>query len=208
MQYYALLSLHRPLGRSVKLEVPRYCIYTTLAAQTQYKCVINKAQGKIMKFYTRCVDTRDSATRNVLLYLQKKCLPSDKPCDVLHGHWWIVYTDTDIPVAFAGMARSSQWLDAGYLCRAGVTPDYTGNGLQKRLIRVRIAKAKKLNWNWVVTDTTANPASSNSLISQGFRLYEPSVPWAYKHSLYWRLNISKDAHRAVQRSRGKKVKAS
>jgi hypothetical protein len=29
MQYFALLSLHRPLGRSVKLEVPRYRIYTS-----------------------------------------------------------------------------------------------------------------------------------------------------------------------------------
>ena len=181
-----------------------YYVNSTNAIYMRYK---SSLWGTIMKFHTRYVDTRDAAIRNVLLYLQKKCLPSDKPCNVMHGHWWIVYTDSGIPVAFAGMTRSSNWLDAGYLCRAGVTPDYTGNGLQKRLIRVRIAKAKKLNWRWLITDTTSNPASSNSLISQGFRLYEPTVPWAYKYSLYWRLNISKDKPRALQRSRSKKAKA-
>jgi GNAT superfamily N-acetyltransferase len=144
-----------------------------------------------MKFHTRQVDTRNPTIRNVLLHLQKKCLPADKPHNVMHGHWWIVYTCSGIPVAFAGMSRSSNWLDAGYLCRAGVVPEYTGNGLQKKLIRARIAKAKKLRWSWLITDTTANPASGNNLMSQGFRLYEPAVPWAYKHSLYWRLNISR-----------------
>lgn len=161
-----------------------------------------------MKFHIRYVDTRNASIRNVLLYLQKKCLPSDKPCPVDHGHWWIAYTETDIPVGFAGLVRSSRWWDTGYLCRAGVVPNYTGNGIQKKLIRVRVLKAKKLNWNWLITDTTANPASSNSLISEGFKLYEPSMPWAYKYSLYWRLNISKDVTHAVQRSRKTEAKAS
>lgn len=159
-----------------------------------------------MRFYIRYVDTNDIAIRNVLLYLQKNCLPADKPCDVDHGHWWIAYTENNLPVGFAGLVPSQRWGDAGYLCRAGVVYEHTGNGIQKKLIRARVHKAKRLNWNWLITDTTANPASSNSLISEGFRLYEPSAPWGYKHSLYWRKNISKDVANALQRPRKTKTK--
>ena len=146
-----------------------------------------------------------SESHTLLAYLQKKCLPYDRVYPTDSGHWWVVYTQTGIPVGFAGMRRSYQWGDAGYLCRAGVLPEYQGHGLQKRLIDVRIRKAKALNWAWLITDTTDNPASANSLISKGFKLYEPSVPWGYKHSLYWRLQIGGQSS-AVQGPRHKKAK--
>jgi hypothetical protein len=38
MQYFVPLSLHRPLGRSVKLGVPRYCIYTLYLVMVQGVC--------------------------------------------------------------------------------------------------------------------------------------------------------------------------
>jgi GNAT superfamily N-acetyltransferase len=160
-----------------------------------------------MKFSIRQVDLRVPAMQTVLLYLQKKCLPADTPYDTTSGHWWVAYTETDIPIGFAGLVRSHSWYDCGYLCRAGVLEAYTGHGVQRKLIDVRERKARKLNWNWLITDTTANPASSNSLINAGFKLYEPTVPWAFKHSLYWRKNISRTPY-AVQRSRSKKAKAS
>lgn len=161
-----------------------------------------------MKFTVKQVDLRVQANQTVLLYLQKKCLPSDVPYDTTSGHWWIAYTETDIPVGFAGLTRSKNWYDCGYLCRAGVLEAYTGHGLQRKLIAVRERKARSLNWNWLITDTTANPASSNSLINAGFKLYEPSMPWGYKNSLYWRKNISSSRSHAVQRSRKAKAKAS
>jgi GNAT superfamily N-acetyltransferase len=164
-------------------------------------------KGHVMKFTVKQVDIRIQANQTVLLYLQKKCLPADVPYDTRSGHWWIAYTDTDIPVGFAGLVRSHHWYDCGYLCRAGVLEAYTGNGIQRKLIHVRERKAKSLNWNWLITDTTTNPASSNSLINAGFKLYEPTIPWAYKHSLYWRKNISRAPY-ALQRSRSKKAKAS
>jgi GNAT superfamily N-acetyltransferase len=158
-----------------------------------------------MKFTIKYLDLRKPENKTVLIYLQKKCLPHDKPYSVDHGHWWVAYAEDGKPVGFAGLTRSSQWLNAGYMCRAGVLPDYQGHGLQKRLIQVRIRKAKTLNWEWLLTDTTDNPASSNSLIAMGFKLYEPTVPWGFKNSLYWRLNIGKNGD-AVQRPRGKKAK--
>jgi GNAT superfamily N-acetyltransferase len=144
-----------------------------------------------MKFNIRYVDIRKPEICTAIIHLQKQCLPFDRVYKPDHGHWWIVYTETGAPVGFAGLRRSYQWGDAGYLCRAGVLAQYQGHGLQKRLIDVRIRKAKSLNWAWLLTDTTDNPASANSLIAKGFRLYEPALPWAYKNSLYWRLDISR-----------------
>jgi ribosomal protein S18 acetylase RimI-like enzyme len=154
-----------------------------------------------MKFKILQMDLRKSEDRTLLMYLQSKCLPYDKPMDVDRGHWWVAYTEEGKPVAFAGLIRSQQWSNAGYMCRAGVLEKYQGYGLQKRLIRARIKKARSLNWEWLITDTTDNPASSNSLISMGFKIYEPKVPWANKNSLYWRLNVFEGKKRAAQRQR-------
>jgi GNAT superfamily N-acetyltransferase len=123
-----------------------------------------------------------------LIWLQMTCLPSDIPLDVSEGYWWIA-KDGDKLAGFAGIIPSIRWLDTMYLCRAGVVSAYRGQGLQKKLIQVRVNKAKKLGYKWLITDTTDNPASSNSLISNGFKLFEPSKPWAFPNSLYFRLRL-------------------
>jgi hypothetical protein len=51
-------------------------------------------------------------------------------------------------------------------------------------------QAKKLGWNWLITDTHDNAPSSNNLIATGFRLYNPTCPWAFKDSLYWRKRLT------------------
>jgi GNAT superfamily N-acetyltransferase len=147
-----------------------------------------------MKITIRKVDPRNAEIAATLRYLQKECLPSDVPYPTERGHWWIVYADNVLPIGFAGLVRSSSWYDCGYLCRAGVLNKYQGQGIQKRLISVRARHAKKLGWNWVITDTHCNPPSSNSLISSGFRLYNPTKPWGLKNALYWRKRLN-----AVQR---------
>jgi GNAT superfamily N-acetyltransferase len=152
-----------------------------------------------MKFKISAVDIRAPENRTLLTYLQYKCLPYDTPMEIDRGHWWIAYTEDDKPVAFAGLVRSHQWVNAGYMCRAGVLKNYQGHGLQKRLIQARVRKSRSLNWEWLVTDTTDNPASSNSLISMGFKLYQPNNPWANENSLYWRLNVFESKKRASQR---------
>jgi GNAT superfamily N-acetyltransferase len=156
-----------------------------------------------MKFTIRKVDIKNPSNQTVLLYLQKKILPQDAPYKPDRGHWWVAYAEDGKPVAFAGLVRSIVWNDTGYLCRAGVLDGYTGNGLQKRLISVRMRQAKKLGWNWLITDTTENPASSNSLISMGFKLYEPSTPWSFKNALYWKLKLEQNALQKPKRSKKK-----
>ena len=156
-----------------------------------------------MKITVKKVDPRSYEIANTLRHLQKECLPNDEPYPINKGHWWIAYVDDVIPVAFAGLVRSSSWYDCGYLCRAGVLDKYTGNGIQKRLIKAREQYAKRLGWNWLITDTHQNPASSNSLIASGFRLYNPTHPWGLKNALYWRKRLN-----AVQRPSSKKAKTS
>lgn len=124
--------------------------------------------------------------------LQRAVLPGDEPHPTDTGVWWLVY-DGDKAVAFAGMVPSKRWALTMYLCRAGVAESHRGQGLQKRLIGVRERAAKALGVRWLITDTTANPASSNSLIARGFRLYEPSAPWGPKAALYWRKKLEGNA---------------
>jgi GNAT superfamily N-acetyltransferase len=77
-------------------------------------------------------------------------------------------------VAYAGLKQSSQWLDAGYLNRCGVSFDHRGHGLQRRLLRCRERRARRNGWRYCITDTTDNLASANSLIKAGSTLYRPS----------------------------------
>lgn len=111
-----------------------------------------------------------------LVSLHKATFPSDTEPEWAAGAWWVV-KDGQLPVAFAGITPSVHWRDVFYLVRAGVMPEYRGLGLQRRLIRVRAAYARRAKANWLVTSTYHNMHSANSLIACGFRLYEPEVPW-------------------------------
>jgi GNAT superfamily N-acetyltransferase len=146
-----------------------------------------------MKFMIKKADLRNPSIVTLICYLQKKTLPSDTVFKPDRGHWWIAYAEDGKPVAFAGLVRSIKWSDAGYLCRAGVLDGFNGHGLQKRLILVRIKQARKLGWSYVITDTTDNPASANSLINAGFKIYSPRSPWSLKNAIYWRYKVYKDA---------------
>ena len=148
-----------------------------------------------MKYRIAPADTHQRKVVQLLVFLQKVCLPEDSVYKVTdQGHWYIAYTQAGEAVGFAGIVPSSRWSDTMYLCRAGVVPAHRGQGLQKRLIRARIRKAKAAGMNWVITDTTENPASANSLIATGFKLFEPSEPWGFKTALYWKHRIHHAAH--------------
>ncbi len=104
------------------------------------------------------------------------------------GFWWIVYHGKE-PVGFAGLVPSQQRVDAGYMIRAGVVPKHRGRGLQKRLIRVREAKARRLGWTSLVSDTMENIRSANNLIRHGFKLYNPIFAYSFDTALYWEKRI-------------------
>ena len=133
---------------------------------------------------------RSEDDHEALQFLQALILPHDKPLKTGLGAWWLVEDVGGEPVAFAGIKPSLQWLDTMYLCRAGVIPELRGHGLQKSLIAVRERYARRMGMAWLISDTTDNPASANSLASRGFRMFEPSRPWGgSKRTLYWRKRI-------------------
>jgi GNAT superfamily N-acetyltransferase len=134
------------------------------------------------------VDIRKESVQARLLALQKICLPYDQSYDTNFGCWWIAVKD-DCDIGFAGLIRTVSWTDCGYLCRSGVVPASRGQGLQKKFIRARIKQAKKLGWKWLVSDTTDNPASANSLIACGFKIFQPTKPWGFKNTIYWRMKL-------------------
>lgn len=102
-----------------------------------------------------------------------------------HGHWWLAF-QAGRPVAFAGVVPSTHVHNAGYFSRVGVLKRHCGRALQLRLMRAMEARARHNGWNCVVSDTTDNLASANNFIRAGYRLYLPTVPWAWPNTLYWR----------------------
>ncbi len=106
------------------------------------------------------------------------------------GFWWLVYDEYySLPIGYANLRRSHKWADCGFLARAGLLPEARGHGVQKRLIRARIAKARRIGWSYLITNTYRNPASVNSLIACGFKAYIPTYKWAGADAQYWRRKI-------------------
>lgn len=105
--------------------------------------------------------------------------------DTNYGHHWVVYNGAD-PVGFACLVMSTLASDVGYLKRAGVMPVARGYGLQRKLIAVREAQARRNGWSRMITDTTFNNVqSSNNLIRAGYHLFEPGFRWGFNTGLYW-----------------------
>lgn len=120
--------------------------------------------------------------------MQKACLPYDDPVFPSDGVWWIGYDDKQ-PAAFCLLAPSARWADTAYLARSGVLYYWRGQGLQKRMIRIRERCARGNGYKWIISDTTDNPPSANSLARMGYQMFEPTKPWATDTSLYWRKRL-------------------
>lgn len=121
-----------------------------------------------------------------MLAIHDACYGRDlTPPDPYTGWWWAVW-DGDEPVAFAQMiADSEDPTETIYLSRDAVLPAYRGQGMQKRLIAIRLAFARRLGFKFAVTDTYhENLASLNSYIANGFKAYDPKYPWGGKGELY------------------------
>lgn len=145
-----------------------------------------------MHYCIREVDGCDPDTAAIIARLHLSVFPGEVPVNTSRGYWWLAWNgDNDRPIAFAGLWPSVRFANAGYLCRAGVACTHRGNGLQRRLIRARERKARSLGWRWLMTDTVPyNPASANSLIHCGYRLYVPAQPWCVNGAIYWRRNLN------------------
>lgn len=119
--------------------------------------------------------------------LDKMCFPYDPPYKKAGAVWWIV-RDEGETVAFAGLRDLGD--GTGFLCRVGVVKGHRGRRLQRRLIKVRLAEARRMGLTHLVTYTSpCNLASANSLVHEGFSLYAPANPYAMAHALYFLMEL-------------------
>ena len=92
--------------------------------------------------------------------------------------WWLAHAGDEI-VGFC----SAVWRPAhGYvfLSSSGVAPAFRGVGLQRRMIGVRLAWARRVYGAYAITYALRNnhPSIAN-LIRCGFRFWEPPESWAW-----------------------------
>lgn len=134
----------------------------------------------------RMVDGTEEEAAYVLGDLHRLTFLNSAPIpDFDWGQWWLACRG-DKPIGFAGMVPSTHARKSGYFCRVGILKPHCGRGLQLRLMRALEAQARRNGWDYVVSDTTDNPASANNFIKAGYRLYQPESPWAWANTLYWR----------------------
>lgn len=98
----------------------------------------------------------------------------------LNRDWWVVVSGNKI-IAYCGCGFTEG------LCifvRAWVHKDYRGQGLQKKMIKLRIKSA--YDCHMAITYTSIdNYPSVNSLISQGFKFYSPEYAYGGREMLYF-----------------------
>lgn len=142
-------------------------------------------------FRIRKVSMDHAGVRENLAAMHDVCFPGFDQVEPW-GDWWFVYEHTSPnPVAFAGLWKSQRTEGAGYLSRAGVMPGARGHGLQRRLIKVREAEARKKRWTVLFSDTfPGNAASLNNLFACGFRAFVPSELWCGGDWIYLRKIIA------------------
>lgn len=134
--------------------------------------------------------TLDDDNEGYLTDLHEASFPDCEPYLLPDADYWLA-KDGD---KFAGFCvlRCSVTEKVAYLARSGVLKPWQGQGLQRKLIKVRVAWAKKKRMRALVTETIDNPISANNLIEEGFRAYKPAIPWndyAADKVSYWRLEL-------------------
>lgn len=112
--------------------------------------------------------------------LDAETFPGDDPVGTDCAAWWIAW-DGDTPAGFAG-ARAHE--GGVFLVRCGVSSEYRGAGVQRRLIRARCKWAKGRGVVYTYT-LPQNHRSANNLIACGFRAYRPQYQWAGSEVCYW-----------------------
>ena len=139
----------------------------------------------------RRVDGSHPTTANLIRGLQLVCLPSDEVYPIQDSLWWIA-TVQGCVAGFGGLKILKLEPHACFLCRAGVLDTYRGRGLHCRLIRARVAEARRRGLTYVMTYTLSlNAASSNNLIHEGFKTYSPKDLWAGASVIYWLRELRK-----------------
>jgi len=98
--------------------------------------------------------------------------------------WWVIVSANKI-VAYCGCSFNE---NICIFVRAWVQKEYRGQGLQKKMIKLRLKSA--FDCRIAITYTTVdNYPSINSLISQRFKLFSPEYAYAGRQMLYFQKEL-------------------
>lgn len=124
--------------------------------------------------------------KGIVTDLDNKILPTDEFYDHKGNVYWLVKNQKNKNVGFCMATNIGDKIV--FLSRAGLLWEARGNGLHKRMIRVRLNWARKNGFNSVITYVAVdNVQSSRHLIKCGFELYLPEYSYAgktYNYFLY------------------------
>lgn len=134
-------------------------------------------------------DITDAGIVAELAHMHAETLPGI-PFPGVWPSWWWIARDGDKAAAFAFMCGSDRYENTGYFGRVAVMPEYRGHGLQRRLMRAAEKKARELGWVAMVSDTRDKPYSAANFERAGYVPFTPEKPWDYKHSIYWRKELT------------------
>jgi GNAT superfamily N-acetyltransferase len=119
---------------------------------------------------------RATAEHEVLIAaMDRACFPLDAPA-VFAGAHWLIGWDGDKPAAYcAWKTVEHDGVPVGFHYRGGVLADYRGQGLQRRMLRLREDEMRQQGLGKAVTYTDADGAASmRNLIAEGYRPYVPT----------------------------------
>ena len=136
------------------------------------------------------MDFRIKQTDDVSLIqdMDQVCFPGESLPEADEAVWWVVLDEDGREAAYAGgiVDTYSPGVHDLFMNRAGVLPEYRGQGLQRRLIHTRYRFACREGYRSCYTYTVPfNYRSSNNLIRCGFTLWRPAWAWAGDEALYW-----------------------
>lgn len=131
---------------------------------------------------------RQSVAWDACLLMQEVCLPGDQRItDSGDRYLWLAKRDGK-PCGFLILQDIGD--DAVYVELVGVLPEATGQGLQRKLMRVALRWARKAGAKLAISYTAHwNHASSNNFVADGWRLYTPEYRWGWADGLYWRKSL-------------------
>ncbi|RLI46826.1 hypothetical protein DRO61_08760 [Candidatus Bathyarchaeota archaeon] len=109
--------------------------------------------------------------------------------DTNGADWWIVWDENHNPVGYCGVVLYG---DFAVHKRCGVLPTARGQGLQKKMLRLRENFAKKKGAESIYTYVSVqNVISANNLIKVGYRVYNPEWRWGGDDFLYVEKKLKK-----------------
>lgn len=118
-------------------------------------------------YYMKSVTVHDSDDGRWLRWMDAVCFPEHEPFEFEDTQWYLLEYDGRY-VGYAGWRNIND--EVGELCRAGIVPEWRGNGFQRHMIKFR-ERVMKYSGVLVSICTTYpnNYHSMNNLMACGYQ---------------------------------------